>query len=483
MADLRIEYQAEPTPSAFHHSNAFVRLLMGPIGSGKSVTGFQEIFRIASMQKPQYDGIRRSRHAVIRNTYPELKTTSIKTYEDWFGEVSTIRWDSPITAMLRVNDIECEIMFLALDKPKDVKRLLSLELTTAFINECREVPQTVIEMCTGRVGRYPPKKDGGPVHSCVFMDTNPPDDDHWIYHLFEEQRPDGYEIFKQPPALLSVRTADGIRYIPNPKAEAVKHQPLGFEYWMRQIPGKKPEWIKVYVEGKYGSSQDGRPCYPTYNDGIHCSKEPLTFYRGYPLLIGFDFGRTPAAIVGQMTPLGQLMILDEIVVDSDGQGMSLRKFLSSAVRPYINQHYPGVGSFFVCGDPAGMAGGQQIEETCFDILAQEGFPGDPASTNLIGPRLETVEYFLNQMIDGQPGLLLDPKVKILRKGFLGGYQFERVQVSGDTRYKDSPQKNRYSHPHDALQYLCDMAKHGSVRGGKYRSRPLVATGAKSSGWT
>jgi hypothetical protein len=41
----------------------------------------------------------------------------------------------------------------------------------------------------------------------------------------------------------------------------------------------------------------------------------------------------------------------------------------------------------------------------------------------------------------------------LRKGFQGGYQFRRLQVSGE-RYGDKPEKNIYSHPHDALQYVC-----------------------------
>lgn len=61
------------------------------------------------------------------------------------------------------------------------------------------------------------------------------------------------------------------------------------------------------------------------------------------------------------------------------------------------------------------------------------------------------------MIDGQPGFLLSRSCKTLRKGFCGGYKYERIQVSGDERYRDKPCKNRYSHPHDALQYLCLVA--------------------------
>jgi hypothetical protein len=39
------------------------------------------------------------------------------------------------------------------------------------------------------------------------------------------------------------------------------------------------------------------------------------------------------------------------------------------------------------------------------------------------------------------------------RGFQGGYQYRRVQVSGEARYMTEPMKNKFSHPHDALQYL------------------------------
>lgn len=485
MSQVTIDYVAEPTVARFHHSRAFVRLLLGPIGSGKSVGGIQEIMRIAMLQHPQHDRVRRSRFAVIRNTYPELKTTTIKTYEDWFGPITKMKWDVPISGMLRFEagniKVESEVFFLAMDKPKDIKKLLSLELTGAFINECREVPLSVIDMCTGRVGRYPAKKDGGPVQSCVWMDTNPPDDDHWIYTKFEEEHPKGWQIFKQPPALLKTTVGEETIYIPNPEAENVKHQPLGFDYWLRQIPGKKPEWIKVYVLGLYGSSAEGRPCYPTFNEAFHVSDKPLLPIHHQPLILGFDFGRTPACIVGQLTPLGQLLVLDEIVVDAEGQGMGLRKFLAEHVRPYMHMQYPNM-SFLVSGDPAGIGRSQYEEENAFDILAEEGFPGEPATTNEIDMRIETVEYFLNRSIGGEPGLLVDPKCKVLRKGFTGGYQFERVQLAGDIRFKDRPVKNRYSHPHDAFQYLADLAKHGGGFSSKYRARQ-VSAGANPSGWT
>jgi hypothetical protein len=79
----------------------------------------------------------------------------------------------------------------------------------------------------------------------------------------------------------------------------------------------------------------------------------------------------------------------------------------------------------------------------------------PADTNSMAPRLEGVNYFLNRLIDGQPALILHPRCENLRKGFMGRYEYARVQVVGDeNRFKEVPKKNKFSHPHDALQYLC-----------------------------
>jgi len=50
-------------------------------------------------------------------------------------------------------------------------------------------------------------------------------------------------------------------------------------------------------------------------------------------------------------------------------------------------------------------------------------------------------------------MAVSPKASNIRKGFNGAYCYKRVQVGGE-RFKDVPEKNKYSHPHDALQYAC-----------------------------
>mgnify|MGYP006238084267 FL=1 len=70
----------------FMKDDSFFRGVRGPVGSGKSVSCCIEIFRRAAKQEPSPDGKRKSRWAVIRNTNPQLKTTTMKTWLDWFPE-------------------------------------------------------------------------------------------------------------------------------------------------------------------------------------------------------------------------------------------------------------------------------------------------------------------------------------------------------------------------------------------------------------
>jgi len=436
-----------------------MRGVMGPIGSGKSVGCIQEIFRLASLQVKGYDGLRRSRWAITRNTYAELKTTTIKTWLDWFPyPITKIVYDAPIRANVDVNDVRLEIYFISLEKEKDVKKLLSLELTGIFFNEARETRKSLIDGGMSRTGRYPSKENGGFNWSGAIMDTNPPDDDHWWYKAAEEECPKNWKFYQQPPAMIEF----GNSYIPNiGKAENVQNHELGFDYWARLIPGKTKEWIKVYIQGLYGSVQDGRPCYPEYNDFIH-SADKLEVLRGLPLIIGFDFGRTPTAIITQLSPMGQFRILDELVVDTEGEGMGIRKFCRDVVVPHLANEYAGM-SIISFGDPAGVAKGDD-ERSAFDFMEEEGIIAEPAGSNAIDFRLDNVSRYMSIMVNGEPGMILDRgNCKTIRKGFLGGYKIERLQIKGDTRYKSSPLKNKYSHPHDGLQYAAYGVRFGMIK--------------------
>lgn len=448
-------YNAEPTPQRFHASNARVRCLMGPIGGGKSVACAQEIVARAIRQAPNPRGVRRSRWAVVRQTYPELISTTIKTWQEWFPHnVCPITYGSPITGQMRfsLNDdtqVDLEVLFLAMSIPKDAKKVLSLEITGAWVNEARELDKSLIDALDGRLGRFPPKIDGAPLTwTGMIMDTNPPDETHWWYRLAEETPREelaGWRFFRQPPALLEI--APG-KFKINPHAENIDNQQMGADYWLSKVPGKTREWIKVYLLGEYGTVMAGKPIYEgQWSDSAHVAE-----CRAIPnveMIAGWDWGLTPACVLGHITPTGRLEILDEII----GENIGVEQFANDFVLPHLARSYPGKSIVHV-GDPAGAQRAQTDERSVFDALRAIGIKIRPAPTQNKTERWEAVRWFLGRMVGGKPGFALSPKCKILRKGFNGGYRFRQLQVGGETRYSEEADKNIYSHAADALGYLC-----------------------------
>lgn len=453
----------------FMKSDVFFRGLRGPVGSGKSVCCCVEIFRRALQQKKAEDGKRHSRWAIIRNTNPQLKTTTIKTWLDWFPEEEwgKFLWSVPYTHHIKRADIDLEVIFLALDRPEDVKKLLSLELTGIWINEAREIPKSIIDACTMRVGRYPSMKDGGCTWTGVIADTNAPEEDHWWPimsgevpipdHIPKDEakmlvKPDNWEFYTQPAGMTEVKDQEGnvTDYIPNENAENTNN--MRKDYYPNIVRGKTKSWIDVYVMNQLGTIKDGKPVYPMFVTDTHVAKEEIPVASGVPVYIGVDFGLTPAAVIGQKVR-GRWLILQEIVAFD----MGIVRF-SEVMRQEIASRY-GDCEINIIGDPAGDFRAQTDESTPFQILRGCGLNARPAQSNDVSLRLESVNAPLNRMIEGASGFLVDPRCRTLIKGFEGGYQYKRMQVSGE-RFDDKPEKNHFSHIHDALQYLMMGAGEG-----------------------
>jgi hypothetical protein len=472
VADLNLDFSTAPTIWKFLNSDKFVRGLMGPVGSGKSYACAAEIMLRAVKQKPSpRDGIRYSRFAVVRNSYPMLRTTTLKTWMEIFPENiwGRAHWSPPVTHHIKLpsrdgaHGVDCEVIFLALDQPKDVRKLLSLELTGAWINEARELPKAIVDGLTHRVGRYPVKADGGPTWRGIWLDTNPCDSDHWYWRLAEgKEAPLGtfaWEFFRQPPGVLEVEEKDlpdnaefngfvrsaGKWWMCNPSAENIKNVPDG--YYEQLVGGKNLDWIRCYAKGEYTYVVEGRPITPEYDDEL-MTVEQCEYNPTLPLQIGLDFGLTPAAVFGQRTASGQWNILHELVTFD----MGLENF-GTKLKAELETLYPKA-EVMIWGDPAGQQRDQIYETTSFAYLQSIGLLARPAATNDWKTRREAMAAPMIRLIDKKPGLLIDRKCARIRKALAGGYHFSRVSMgAGQERFRDVPNKNEHSHVGDAYGYL------------------------------
>jgi hypothetical protein len=193
---------------------------------------------------------------------------------------------------------------------------------------------------------------------------------------------------------------------------------------------------------------DGKPVHPWFVDSTHTAAEPIQADLRYPLIIGIDFGRTPAAVVTQhIEDMGRRVVLDELVATD----MSAAIF-GPELKRWLDTNYSGMPVEVWC-DPAGSAQGQATEDTPIRILRAAGIPAKPCHSNNPDLRRASVSNpALRICMDGKPALQVSPKAKMVRKGLMGGFCYRRMKIAGSERYTDLPDKNEYSHPVEALEY-------------------------------
>lgn len=459
---MRIEYETKaqgPVLAEYSKDRSSVSVIIGPLGSGKTFQTCHKIFDLICEQKPNAQNVRLSRWYAIRNTYPDLMTTTAKDWLELFGELGrfTKGGMEPPTHHIKFKlpdgtTVKSELIFLALDREDAVKKLRGAQATGFWLNEVKELHKSIVDMADLRHGRYPSAVDGGPSWHGMLADSNAPDEDHWLYKIAEEERPEGWSFFKQPGGVKKAGVTDmgKVKWVPNPEAENLNNLPP--DYYTRGVQGKKDDWVSVNLANEYGFVTDGKPVFPEYSDNAHCRE--FDFVEGVPIYRGWDFG-VPACVLAQLTPKGRLVVRTEF---TSHQTMGIDRFSDDVLNECAVLKNTGY-EFIDVGDPAGNARAPTDEKTCFNILRDKGInihPGtqDPTS------RQEAVRYFLSRMIEGLPAFLLHPECKIMRKGFQGGYCLRRIQTAGE-RFTDKPDKhNPYSHIQDALQYVCTFIRSG-----------------------
>lgn len=464
-----LDYTPPATIERFMFDDRLVRIIVGPVGSGKSMGCVMELLRRACAQAP-YNGVRYTRFALIRNTLQQLKQTVLNDVQQYLGPIvhyyvtdSTVQIRIPMPDGTRLHS---DWILLPLDTKDDVRRLLSMQLTGAWINELREVPIEVVSGLIGRLGRYPSKVMGSPTWFGLIGDTNPWDTDS-PYHDRLVLNPDPrWALFHQPSGI-------------GPDAENVENLPPG--YYENLAGDRDVEWAQVHVESMWGTSNAGQAVFrKSFHAPDHVRDMKLVVNPNRPLMIGLDFGRTPCAVIGQVDNYGRGIIMREVVTE----GMGLIQMVQEHLKPVLFSEPFAGRRMFIVGDPAGRQKSQVTEETPFDVLKAEGFLAYPASTNAIDPRLLAVEKMLRSNIAGQPGLQISREgCPTLIQSLGNKYRYRKKR---DGQLEDTPEKlHPWSDVSDALQYWCLGANQNLTGHVMSRDRPRIASQPRVSaaGWT
>ena len=447
-----LTYKAGLTGQALLDSKAFVKLIMGPIGSGKSTVAIMDLLQRAVTQVP-FNGVRRTKFGLMRNTTAQLKATIKPLIDQWFVTLTSGtmgQWkltDNIFEARFKLPDgtqVHSEFCLLAADTPDDVRRLLSLELSAAWVEECREIDSEVFQGLQGRVNRFPNRLAGGVTYPGLVCSTNPPPLGTF-WHDLVVNPPKNTEVFIQPAALLE----DGQL---NPERE--NRENLAPDYYDNVMEGKTDGWTDVYLKNQFGAGDYGKPVYrSSFKKSFHVSDVPLmaVMQSVNPLLVGMDNGLQAAATIGQQDARGRVNILNQAFVPEDTT-MGVEKFMDTILVPLLRSEYPNFRAeniLFVL-DPACFQRSQADEKTIAMVVQARGYQAIKASTNDPEKRVGAVEGLLVRQIDGKAGLLIDPRCTHIINAMEWGYRYKRSATGQGTLTFD---KNHYSHIAESGQYF------------------------------
>jgi len=432
-----LNFVTPPTIGRFMLDDSFVRLIMGPVGSGKSAGCFMELLRRARLQEPNSQGVRQTRMAIVRNTLQQLRQTCLADIQLWLSPIAHYRvTDSTIQVRFPLPDgtrVESDWMLIPLDTKADQQRLLSLNLTGAWVSEFREIQTSLISALSGRLGRFPSKAIAEPTWYGIVAETNPPDEDSEWYTLLEIEKPPNWAFYKQPGGM-------------SDEAENIDNLPDG--YYDNLLSNNNSDWSDIHVHAQYGKSLGGQAVFrASFKPDFHIVKaESLIPARDTPLMIGQDFGRTPACLIGQIDNRGRLVIYDELI----SEDMGIEQFATELMRPLLSNNYHGYGIFMVA-DPKGRDKSQVNEDSPFDMLKRLGFAVYPAPTNNIDPRLRAVEQLLLHQVGGGPQLMISDRCTNLIQAMKYWYRYRRKTTGV---LEDKPEKTHpWSDVADCLQYM------------------------------
>lgn len=421
-----LNYVAPPTLAGFMESSAFARFAVGPIGSGKSMACIIELFRRMVQQAPDASGVRLTRFVIVRNTLQQLQQTCLADIQQYLGPIchfkisdKTLYFNQLLPDGTRVKS---EWLLIPLEDVEDQRRLLSLQLTGAWLSEFREISFKLVDQLMGRLGRYPSKAVVDPTWFGLIAESNPYADGSEWHDALEVSRPDGWVLFRQPSGL-------------SREAENINNLPGGYEYYRRLLNDHNTDWARSHIYAENSDDLSGQTVFRTsFAYKHHVAQEGLTPNPQRVLMVGLDFGRTPCAVLTQIDTKGRLLVFEEVISD----GMGLNQFLTEKLRPVLYDARWAGCRIVVVADPAGRHKSELYEENAFDVLAKHGFSARPASTNDIAPRLRAVEQWLLENRGETRAFLIDPhRAPILTKALQFDYKYRRRKTG---EIEDVPEK-------------------------------------------
>lgn len=474
--EKRFDFRYAPTLRRAAISKKPVRIVWGPVESGKTVWSLLQLYEIACTIPRCFDGIRRSRFLIVRSTEGELERGIMRTFKDMFPEDDwgSIEGSMPAIARLKFLDVEAEFEFFAFedDSEKVLKKLRSTEYTAALINEAQYTPLRLVHAIRQRCGRYPRKIDCPQFDrkKRLVMDMNAPRTAaHWLLYMAgitpipadmptDERHqyilPDDWDIFIQPGSVIPLRDESGnvYNFKINPEAENMPYQDPDAILAMCRS-GNLDDILRDYAN-KVIIVKDGTPRYPLFKRDWHVAKQKIEPVKGAPIILSADPGLTGGAVFQQKIN-GQWRAIRELNAYKDRSIRGAKAFGQRMI-DILKQEFPwyqesGVSCW---GDPYGSWGTTEENATFFNTWRELGLDFfSPAPKDNPTLRHEIGLNLIKRGELGEPGLIVCPVgCPTLIDAIEFGAVMKQVKRQGEMVVVGELVKNNHSHIMEAAEY-------------------------------
>lgn len=300
----------------------------------------------------------------VTDTFSSHKIKTVASLQDPFWKGTWRLQDSDHTAVAVIGGVEVVRILLFGIEDQGAMDRVRMEVHGVWFEE--PAPTAVLVQSSGvdltawsvaltsrRKGyqRGPNGEDIPGSHTYPAMMTlNYPDEDHWTWQRFLPQ-PGTEGSYPGDAARMWFRIPPGERASPRQRAE-----------WAHALRDR-PDVLRRLLEGQPGTIQLGPQVAQGFREDLHVAKDRLRPVPGEPLVLGQDFGHTPATIIGQAWK-GQRRVLAALTCERGG----IKQHLDNTVIPWLQVHAPWalhnpMAMIRGCYDPAGNTG----EQTDIDV--------------------------------------------------------------------------------------------------------------------
>lgn len=467
-----------PVAEAFILSPILTKVIMGPLGGGKTTAcAFARIFAASTAPVARHPDdkkfTRMCRWIVLRDTFRSVEKTVLESWKQWFPKgFPGSSWaggnDRPVTHTLRFTGaggvrIEAITEFAGLGE-MDVESLMKgREYSGAWLNELDTHAAGALDDMEQRVGRYPRAdllvEPDTKRSRTVIADMNAPTIDNWTYDALVTniaKTPDRH-LFRQPSGR-------------SPTAE--NRFALEPDYYERIVRNQDDHFVRRMVDNEFGYSRSGRAVFDTFSRDRHVARQRILFVPELTLDIGIDISQNalnPAAVFLQVHSPGRICAIDELYL---GHGVGAARF-GEGLNMRLTDRYRGATKIRLWFDPAAQwgadkEGGQLTAMETIGIICGLPvlIPGN--GSNELGMRLDAVKTELRGYLEPNMQIQFCPVgCPLLIKAMEGGYRYKKRPASASSEFEDQPEKN---HPasdlSDGLQYgvIGIRGRMGAIRG-------------------